>query len=188
MPSLLNNLDLNTAELNKISDYIDLLYKFDKSKRLIGSQNKEEWLINNIEDSIIASRLLKNEQSFYDMGSGNGLPGIILSILFPNSNVTLVDIDSKKCEFLKTAAFRLQTPCKIINISIEKLDLSTVPRGTKFIFRAFSPKKIASEFISKNKEHGHIVFLSEEQNFGLEFEKVENYSLSNGICRRIGRI
>jgi 16S rRNA (guanine527-N7)-methyltransferase len=59
----------------------------------------------------------------YDLGSGNGFPGIIFAILFPKVKVIMVDTDQRKCEFLKhcVAALNLK------NAAVQNLPLESLP-------------------------------------------------------------
>jgi 16S rRNA (guanine527-N7)-methyltransferase len=49
-------------------------------------------------------------RALLDVGSGGGIPGIPLAILFPHWNVTLLEATGKKARFLETAAVELGLP------------------------------------------------------------------------------
>ena len=166
--------------------------------RKVDERKKLEWaIIENVqrsdlnpieegeEDSIKSYRQLKDKRSFVDMGSGNGLPGLIFSILDEDINVTLVDIDKKKCEFLKTMIYRLKLNATVLHKSIFDIEVDKVPRGTVFLYRAFSPKAAASDFISKNKDLNHAYFASSHQNLEISHKKEFYYELSNGVSRKL---
>ncbi len=66
----------------------------------------------------------------YDVGSGNGLPGIILGILNPMVEINLVESDSRKCEFLKHAIHVLKLPhVKVMNVRLESLKAADLGIG-----------------------------------------------------------
>ncbi len=61
-------------------------------------------------DCILASQIIlenTNEKHIFDMGAGNGMPGLILAMLKPTIKVTLIDADARKIEFLKHCISRL---------------------------------------------------------------------------------
>ena len=51
---------------------------------------------------------LKKEESLCDIGTGAGFPGLVIKIIFPHLNVTLVDSLNKRIEFLKTVIKELR--------------------------------------------------------------------------------
>ena len=61
-------------------------------------------------DCIMGSQLIFRQtkvSDIYDVGSGNGFPGLIMAILAPEKKLVLVDKDAKKIEFLKLCTDRL---------------------------------------------------------------------------------
>lgn len=60
--------------------------------------------------------------NWYDVGSGGGLPGIIIAILLgPRRRVTLVESDSRKCAFLRRVRRELQLNLDVVNARAEAL-------------------------------------------------------------------
>lgn len=102
-------LDLNIAEpvQRKLLDYILLLDKWNKVYSLTAVREPERMIGLHLLDCLAtlphinASRLL-------DVGSGGGMPGIILAICHPEWQVTMIDSNSKKTGFLQQAAISLQ--------------------------------------------------------------------------------
>jgi 16S rRNA (guanine527-N7)-methyltransferase len=102
-------LDLNIAEpvQRRLLDYILLLDKWNKVYSLTAVREPERMIGLHLLDCLAtlphinASRLL-------DVGSGGGMPGIILAICHPEWQVTMIDSNSKKTGFLQQAAISLQ--------------------------------------------------------------------------------
>jgi len=85
-------------------------------------------------DSIFGSRIInsdnQNIDEIYDFGSGNGFPGLIYGILFPETRVILVDTDIRKCEYLKAVAHRLSLKnVSVLNSQADKLSAGSVKFG-----------------------------------------------------------
>ena len=63
-------------------------------------------------DGIAGAQLIlphiKDEHEIWDIGSGNGIPGVFFSILRPELGVMCLDSDERKAAFIKTLALRLQ--------------------------------------------------------------------------------
>ena len=184
----LEELDVSPEQFIKIEKYVHYLTQFDRSKRLTSFNNSRDWFINHVEDCIKTFDFFKDTESLYDLGSGNGLPGLIFSILGPDKTIFLVDNDKKKGEFLKTMIFRLKLNARVMVESINEINLDNVPRGTEFLYRAFSPKDVALKFIKNNSSFEHFYFASEEQKLHCDVKKELTYTLSNGIQRKILKI
>lgn len=99
--------------------YIDLIQKWNKTHNII-SRNSEN-ILENVCDSVSVVKFFK--EYFYgtlavekvvDIGSGNGFPGVPLSIIFSDLNFTLIDSNRKKCSFLRL----VKAEFKLNNISV----------------------------------------------------------------------
>jgi 16S rRNA (guanine527-N7)-methyltransferase len=119
--------------MQKLKAYVDLLLKWNAKINLISDKTVETIWQRHIEDS---AQLLKSIEDLnvvcLDIGSGAGLPGIILSI-FGVKKVILVDSDTRKCIFLSEVKRLLDLNVEIVNTRIEDIhDISVdliVSRG-----------------------------------------------------------
>ena len=85
--------DNQEANLQK---YIDILIKYNSHTNLVGKSTLVNPWVSHVLDSLqILPFIQKKNLSILDMGTGAGLPGVILSIL-GCKNVTLVDSNGKK--------------------------------------------------------------------------------------------
>lgn len=103
-------------------------------------------------DSILASRLIQKDnpsaQELFDLGSGNGFPGIVYAILFPQTKVHLVESDTRKCEALKEIVKTLDLKnVNVVNKLIESLPPESVhfaiTRGLASISKVILPMRKA---------------------------------------------
>lgn len=135
-------LDPKIAE--KLRVYHSELLKFNMKLNLISRNTERDADEVHFADSLMASELLIKAGivgPVYDLGSGNGLPGVVLAILKPDLEVVLVEADTRKCEFLKHIVHVLQLPnCKIMNVRLETLKevamSSAISRGFASISNA----------------------------------------------------
>lgn len=96
--------DLDAEVKKKLKAFHDELLKANKTINLISVKTIPQADAIHFADSIIACRLIQNSNAvdeIYDFASGNGFPGIVYAILFPKTKVHLVELDTKKAEFLK---------------------------------------------------------------------------------------
>ena len=119
--------ELSRDVQDKLKKYRDELMKANKAVNLISV--KTIFLADAIHfaDSILACKIIQESNSaideIFDLGSGNGFPGIVYGILFPKVKVVLVDNDVKKIDFLKGAAEALG----LKNVSTRCIALEALP-------------------------------------------------------------
>jgi 16S rRNA (guanine527-N7)-methyltransferase len=108
---------VTTVENAALVKYVNLLIKWQKTQRLIGS-SEPTWIVDNvIADSLLFTRALPATIStLCDVGSGAGLPGIPLSIVMPGVAVTLIEARQKRGSFLAAAIRELELGnCRLLN-------------------------------------------------------------------------
>lgn len=131
---------LDAKHLDQLKHYHAELLKFNKAISLISGNTIENADQVHFSDSILAWKLIEPKippgANVYDIGSGNGFPGIVAAILSKNHSFTLIDSDSRKIEFLKHIISSLDiTNVTTICNRIESLGGSQIQYG---INRAFA--------------------------------------------------
>lgn len=96
--------ELTETELHMFSKYLQLLRKWQKVQRLIGSA-EPGWIVDRLFlDSLMFLQILPPEiESICDVGSGAGLPGIPMKIVKPDLHVTLIESRQRRVSFLSEA-------------------------------------------------------------------------------------
>ncbi len=87
--------------------YLDLLEEFNRSMNLIGPMDRPAIVEELLLDSLVAAAARPVKGSILDVGTGAGLPGIVLKIIYPEAPLTLVEPRQKRSTFLKIATHRL---------------------------------------------------------------------------------
>lgn len=117
------NLKLHEKQLTEISKYIELLLEANEKISLVSNATKENLYLDHMLDSLSFSLLnLKIDTPFslIDLGSGAGFPGIPVSILYPESSITLVESVTKKAQFLESVKNKLENnKLNVLNDRIE---------------------------------------------------------------------
>ena len=91
----------------KMARYLDLLMQFNEAMNLIGPMGREAVVEELLLDSVAAAAARRPRGPILDVGTGAGLPGIPLKILFSGVPLTLVEPRRKRSTFLKIATHRL---------------------------------------------------------------------------------
>lgn len=117
-------------------NYLCLFEKWNKAYNLSAIREREQMVSRHLLDSLVVAPHLRGE-NFIDVGTGGGLPGIPLSILWPQKKFTLLDANGKKTRFL----FQVKTELKLANVTIENRRVEEFIPPQKFdgvISRAFA--------------------------------------------------
>ena len=95
---------LSDSELQSFSKYLDLLQKWQRSQRLVGSGDAG-WIVTHVLlDSLLFLRVLPSEvASIADVGSGAGIPGIPIKIVRPDLRLALIESRARRTSFLSAA-------------------------------------------------------------------------------------
>lgn len=99
---------LAQTETEQFGNYLELLIKWQKTQRLIGSGDPG-WIVENLFlDSLLFLKVLpKTARSLVDIGSGAGIPGIPIKIVEPSLAVTLVESRQRRVSFLRAVVREL---------------------------------------------------------------------------------
>ena len=126
---LIRDLNFNSVAINKLRIFHDEILLFNKRYNLISKNTEGDIWYRHILDS---AQLIKyidfsDNDSLADLGSGAGLPGIVLSIFNDNEkfHVKLYDKSNVKCEFLNKVVKKLDIKAKIINGLINQQNIDS---------------------------------------------------------------
>jgi 16S rRNA (guanine527-N7)-methyltransferase len=88
-------------------------------------------------------------RSFVDLGSGGGLPGLVLAELWPTATVFLVDSNAKRCRFLRDAVAELEADDRIVVVQERAEIVGRSPEHRHqhplVVARGFGPPAVTAE-------------------------------------------
>ena len=95
------NIILNDIEKDQFKKYYEYLIEYNKHTNLTSITEKADVYLKHFYDSALLTKIIdfNNISNILDIGSGAGFPGIVLGILYPNINITLLDSNNKKTKF-----------------------------------------------------------------------------------------
>jgi len=98
---------LDDKQQTKLVKYVELLDKWNKTYNLTAVRKPEEMITRHLLDSLSICPYLRGK-NVLDVGTGAGLPGIPLAIVFPDRQFTLLDSNNKKTRFVVQAVSELE--------------------------------------------------------------------------------
>ena len=108
-------IDLSSIQLQQLLAYLTLLNKWNKAYNLTAVRDPAEMVSRHLLDSLsVMSQAELGGARWLDVGSGGGMPGIPLAIMFPERNFTLLDSNGKKTRFLTQVKLEL----KLANVEV----------------------------------------------------------------------
>jgi 16S rRNA (guanine527-N7)-methyltransferase len=108
-------LALSDAQIQHLLAYAALIQKWNKVYNLTALRDPADMLTHHLLDSLTAIAPLRRHTQdqpikVLDVGSGGGLPGVVLAICMPELNVSCVDTVAKKAAFVQQVAVSLKLP------------------------------------------------------------------------------
>lgn len=100
------SLPVSSTQQQLLLQFLQLLYKWNKAYNLTSVRDPMDMLYVHILDSIAVAPHLE-KQHYIDVGTGPGLPGIPLAIMFPEKSFVLLDSLGKRIRFIKQVAYEL---------------------------------------------------------------------------------
>ena len=92
--------------LDALTRYLEELTRWNKAYNLTAVRDPQQMVVRHIFDSLAAAPFLRGSR-IIDVGTGAGLPGIPLALLYPDRQFTLLDSNGKKIRFVQHVAGEL---------------------------------------------------------------------------------
>ncbi|WP_333608710.1 16S rRNA (guanine(527)-N(7))-methyltransferase RsmG [Arsukibacterium sp.] len=99
-------LTLSEQQLQQCISYVQLLDKWNSAYNLTSVREPSDMLIKHVMDSLVVAPYLHGER-FIDVGTGPGLPGVLLAIYYPDKHFILLDSLGKRIRFLNQVKLQL---------------------------------------------------------------------------------
>ena len=152
--SKITKFDVSRETCNELESFISMIQKKNREINIISKNNSDQEAIRQrhiVDSAQIIDFVDLNTNTTSDLGSGGGIPGLIIAILMKklknSMKIKLYEKSHHKCVFLKDVSEKLELNTEIIQKDIFKLrDIET---GT-IMSRAFKPMPIILDLVQKN--------------------------------------
>jgi 16S rRNA (guanine527-N7)-methyltransferase len=130
-------IELTLHQQEQLLAYLALLIKWNKAYNLTAVRNPDEMVSRHLLDSLSIVPHVGRADRWLDVGSGGGMPGIPLAILFPEKSVATLDSNGKKTRFQTQVKLELKlSNLEVIHSRVEA-HVPAIPYAG-IISRAFS--------------------------------------------------
>ena len=164
--------DVSRETSEKLQAYENLIRKWSPKINLVSRADLSDlWCRHIIDSAQIYPLAPIGPQMWCDLGSGGGLPGVVLSILAsdaaPQSKFTLIESDQRKATFLRTAIRELGLSGHVLTDRIEVAEPQVADIVTA---RALAPLPALLPLVARHLAPGGTAFLPKGENASEEIE------------------
>ena len=188
---------------NELESLISLIQKKNKEINIISKKTSEKEAIRHrhiIDSAQIIDFIDLNSNTTSDLGSGGGMPGLIVAILMKklknSMKIKLYEKSYHKCVFLREVSKKLRLNTEIIQKDI--FEIKNIETGT-IMSRAFKPMPEILDLVHKNfkKYKNLVLFMGESgrkilndslKNWNLDYEEKKSLTNENSFLLSIKKM
>lgn len=193
---IVSSFNLSKSQVEKIDFFINSIIDYNTHTNLIGKSTIESIWDRHVLDCLQLAKYINNRNlKILDIGTGAGLPGVLLSII-GYKKVLMIESVRKKTNFVKKIITKLSLPAKILNKRIEKPPISKhdviVSRALAPLLklltyaRMYSNKNTTSLFLKGRNVSSEIDIAMKV--FCFDFKKNQSLSYGDGCILQINNI
>jgi 16S rRNA (guanine527-N7)-methyltransferase len=134
-----HNIELPQPQIARLDQYCRLLWDWNCKINLTRHTDFEKFVTRDLVDSQAFSRFLNAGESVLDVGTGGGVPGIVLAILRDDLQVSLSESVGKKAKAVAEIVEKLGVSAKVLHARAE--DLLVDQRFNTLVIRAVARMK-----------------------------------------------
>lgn len=121
----MTELNVSRETLERLETYATLLRKWNPKINLVSPKSLDDLWSRHIVDSVQIYEQAEHFETWTDIGSGGGFPGLVCAIIGHEKNkrasFTLIESDTRKCVFMKEVVRTTGIECAVINDRIENV-------------------------------------------------------------------
>ena len=160
----------------QVDAYIEEILKYNSVHNLVKRSSKEQIYKEDILDIFFFLDHFKEAKNILDIGTGAGIPGMVLAIHLPETQITLAEKNQKKAHFLEKTVKKLNIPNVVVfNESINKK--TQLKSFSHITARALSEiEKIINTSLHLLEKGGeYLLFKGKKETVEKEIAKIKKY-------------
>ena len=180
--SQIPNFNVSRETCNELESLIKMIQEKNREINIISKKTSEKKAIRHrhiIDSAQIIDFIDLNSNTTSDLGSGGGMPGLIVAILMKklknSMKIKLYEKSYHKCVFLREVSKKLRLNTEIIQKDI--FEVKNIETGT-IMSRAFKPMPVILDLVHKNfKKYKNLVLFMGESGRKILNESLKNWNL-----------
>ena len=182
--------------VDRLCLYLDWLMRWNQSINLVGPCTPTDAVDRHLLDGLALLRLLDEpdlkllERPWFDVGSGAGIPGVVLAAARPELELHVVEPRGRRATFCKQVAHAMDL--RRVHVHAERLEAMDLPPGSGAMSRAtFAPEVWAERGAEAVGAGGHVVVMmgaSAPEKLVSEAWRVDRFSLPGVGHTRVNAI
>ena len=180
--SQIANFNVSRETCNELESLIKMIQEKNREINIISKKTSEKEAIRHrhiIDSAQIVDFIDLNSNTTSDLGSGGGMPGLIVAILMKkiknSMKIKLYEKSYHKCVFLREVSKKLRLNTEIIQKDI--FEIKNIETGT-IMSRAFKPMPVILDLVNKNfKKYKNLVLFMGESGRKILNESLKNWNL-----------
>ena len=178
----ISNFNVSRETCNELESLIKMIQEKNREINIISKKTSEKEAIRHrhiIDSAQIIDFIDLNSNTTSDLGSGGGMPGLIVAILMKklknSMKIKLYEKSYHKCVFLREVSKKLRLNTEIIQKDI--FEIKNIETGT-IMSRAFKPMPVILDLVHKNfKKYENLVLFMGESGRKILNESLKNWNL-----------
>ncbi|MTH35424.1 16S rRNA (guanine(527)-N(7))-methyltransferase RsmG [Paracoccus limosus] len=159
-----------SRETEALQHYAALLRKWNPAINLIAPSTVSDLETRHIADSRqLADVSAKANGRWVDIGSGGGLPGLVLAIMRPDLPVSLLESDKRKCSFLRNSVRELGL--HNVTVIAERIEQASPLLAANLSARALAPLPLLMSYVARHIDPAGTAWLMKGRNWQSEVDE-----------------
>lgn len=125
-PDVFDGLDVSRETFERLELYVEMVRRWNPKINLVSRRSLDDIWNRHILDSVQVYRCADTFESWADLGSGGGFPGMVCAIMAieeaPKAQFFFVESDQRKSAFLRNVARECGANCQVLSKRIESVD------------------------------------------------------------------
>lgn len=161
-----------SRETQQLELYTTMIRKWNSIINLVSAASLDEIESRHLADSRqLVDLSLATSGSWLDLGSGGGLPGLVVAILRPDLKVSLVESDKRKSTFLRS----VRRDLSLTNLSVhdERIELLSPQLARNISARALAPLSLLLSYVERHLDPQGTAWLMKGRSWRTEVEEAK---------------
>jgi 16S rRNA (guanine527-N7)-methyltransferase len=177
-----HHIELEPRQIERLDQYCRLLWDWNSKINLTRHTDFEKFVTRDLVDSLVFARFLKPGETMLDVGTGGGVPGVVLAILRDDLQISLSESVGKKSGVLADIVEKLGLSVTVFHARAE--DLLSDHRYNTLVIRAVARLKKLLEWFKPHWAAFDRMLLLKGPSWLDERGEARHYGLLRGLALR----